>query len=135
MSSPDTIVLARQAADSAMPFAHLLARRCADIALALREGRDGEALRSLEHSVDDIQAFLAFLVLVRDVVAIADPPAAIGLRDYQEHVVGVIEALQPALGDADWVEVADALEADLAPSLEAYGSLDDRVRSALAPAA
>lgn len=135
MSNPDTFELARQAAESAVPFAHLLARRCTGIALALREGRDGEALDDLEHSIEDIHAFLSYLVLVRDVVASADPPAAIVLRDYQEHVIGVLEALQPALADADWVEVADAFEADLAPSLAAYESLDDRVRNALAPAA
>ena len=72
--------------------------------------------------------------LVRDLVATADPSAAIGLRDYQEHVIDVLEGLQPALGAADWVEVADALEADLAPSLDGYTSLDDRVRTALAAA-
>jgi hypothetical protein len=135
MSDPATFEFARQAADSAMPFAQLLSQRCLSIAVALRDGRDAEALDSLEASVDDIQAFLAYLVLVRDLVACADPTAAVGLRDYQERVVDVLEALQPALGAADWVEVADSLEADLAPSLEGYQSLDDRVRTALAPAA
>jgi len=33
------------------------------------------------------------------------------------------------------VEVADALEADLAPSLAGYETLDDRIRTALADAA
>ena len=135
MTDPATFEFARQAAASAMPFAQLLSQRCLAIAVALRDGRDAEALDTLEASVDDIQAFLAYLVLVRDFVACADPTAAVGLRDYQDRVVDVLEALQPALGAADWVEVADSLEADLAPSLEGYQSLDDRVRTALAPAA
>ena len=135
MSTAESFEFARNAADSALPFAQILAHRCVGIAVALRDGRDTEALCSLETSVDDIQAFLSYLVLVRDLVAFADPSAAIGLRDYQESVIGVIEALQPALGAADWVEVADSLEADLAPSLAGYESLDGRVRSALAIAA
>lgn len=134
MSNAESFEFARNAAASAMPFAQLLSQRCVAIALALREGRDAEALTTLEASVDDIQAFLSYLVLVRDLVATADPSAAIGLRDYQEHVIDVLEGLQPALGAADWVEVADALEADLAPSLDGYMSLDDRVRTALAAA-
>lgn len=135
MSTAESFQFARNAADSALPFAQLLSQRCVEIAVALRDGRDAEALFSLEDSVDDIQAFLSYLVLVRDLVASADPSAAVGLRDYQESVIGVIEALQPALGAADWVEVADTLEVDLAASLAGYQSLDDRIRTALAIAA
>jgi hypothetical protein len=135
MTDPATFEFARNAADSAMPFAQLLSRRCVAIAVALREGRDGEALTTFEASVDDIHAFLSYLVLVRDLVGMTDPSAAVSLRDVQEHIIGVLEALQPALGAADWVEVADALEADLAPSIEGYSTIDDRVRNALATAA
>src|SRR5687768_6506654 len=131
MSTSESFEFARNAADTALPFAQRLSQRCVGIAVALRDGRDAEALCDLEASVDDIQAFLSYLVLVRDLVACADPSAAVGLRDYQESVVDVIEALQPALAAADWVEVADALEADLAPSLGGYQSLDDRIRTAL----
>lgn len=135
MSTAESFEFARNAADSALPFARILSQRCVGIAVALRDGRDTEALSDLEASVDDIQAFLSYLVLVRDLVASNDPSAAVGLRDYQESVVDVIEALQPALGAADWVEVADSLEADLAVSLAGYESLDDRIRTALAVAA
>ncbi len=131
MSQDDLASIAQRAAGSALPFAELLAGKYLDIALALRDGRDHEALDALGASTDELHHFLAFLVLIRDVVGTNDPEGAVAVRDYHERILGVIEGLQPALGFADLVEVADTLEDDLVPSLRDYRELDTTVQSAL----
>ncbi|MFO0635119.1 MAG: hypothetical protein U0168_19920 [Nannocystaceae bacterium] len=129
----DEIHFAREAARGALPYADLIAGRFIDIAGALRDGRDQEALLALSDSADDLEHFLRFLVLVQDSLVAASPDDGTAVRDYHERIVTILEALQPALGHADFVEVADALEDDLAPSLRSYRNLDAAVRAALAP--
>lgn len=131
MSNAEELQFARKAATCAMPYADELAGRYASIACSLRDGRDRDALADLGASTDDLEHFLTFLVLIQDVVGEVDPPSAVAVRDYHEHIVGIIEGLQPALGYADLVEVADALEDDLVPSLREYRSIDTCVQSAL----
>lgn len=131
MSNPEELEFARKAASCALPYADTLAGRYATIASSLRDGHDRDALADLGESTDDLEHFLTFLVLIQDAVGEVDPPSAIALRDYHEHIVGIIEGLQPALGYADLVEVADALEDDLVPSLREYRSIDTCVQSAL----
>lgn len=128
----DVILVARRAAGSALPFADVLAKRYLDIATTMRDGADGPALDQLGASTDELEHFLAFLVLIQDVVARTDPNGAVLVRDYHERILGIIEGLQPALGFADLVEVADTLEDDLVPSLRDYRELDTTVQSALA---
>ena len=128
----DVILVARRAAGSALPFADVLARGYLDIANALRDGADKKALEDLGASTEELEHFLAFLVLIQDVVGAKDPEGAVAVRDYHERILGIIEGLQPALGFADLVEVADTLEDDLVPSLRDYRELDTTVQSALA---
>lgn len=132
MPQDDLASIAQRAAGSALPFAELLAGHYTKIAFALRDGRDREALDDLGASTDELEHFLAFLVLIQDVVGSKDPKGAVLVRDYHEHILGIIEGLQPALGSADLVEVADTLEDDLVPSLRDYRELDTTVQSALA---
>lgn len=132
MSDDDVILVARRAAGSALPFADVLAQGYLDIANALRDGADKKALEELGASTEELEHFLAFLVLIQDVVAAKDPDGAVAVRDYHERILGIIEGLQPALGFADLVEVADTLEDDLVPSLRDYRELDTTVQSALA---
>lgn len=131
MTNADELLFARRAASSAMPYAEGLAGRYTAIAHSLRDGHDAEALEALGDSTEDLEHFLAFLVLVQDAVAANDPGSSVAVRDYHEHIVGILEGLQPALGYADLVEVADALEDDLVPSLREYRALDTNVQSAL----
>jgi hypothetical protein len=131
MPSLEELEFARKAASCALPYVDTLAGRYAAIASSLRDGHDKDALAELGASTDDLEHFLAFLVLIQDAVGEVDPPSAVALRDYHEHIVGILEGLQPALGYADLVEVADALEDDLVPSLRDYRSIDTSVQSAL----
>lgn len=131
MSHAEELVFARRAATNALPYVDELAGRYADIASSLRDGRDAEALTALGDSTHDLEHFLAFLVLIQDSVAATDPASSLAVRDFHEHLVGIIEGLQPALGHADLVEVADALEDDLVPSLREYRTLDTNIQSAL----
>lgn len=131
MPDAQELMFAQRAASTALPYADDLAARYAAIASSLRDGRDNEALVALGDSTDDLEHFLAFLVLIQDCVAANDPGSSVAVRDYHEHIVGIIEGLQPALGYADLVEVADALEDDLVPSLRDYRALDPNVQSAL----
>jgi hypothetical protein len=131
MSDDDQTTIARRAATGALPFADLLAGKYVDIAGALRDGHDGDALDALGASTEELEHFLAFLVLIQDIVAQRDPNGAVLVRDYHERILGIIEGLQPALGFADLVEVADTLEDDLVPSLRDYRELDTTVQMAL----
>jgi hypothetical protein len=131
MDDDPQTTIARRAASTALPFADLLAGKYREIALALRDGHDQDALGALGESTDELEHFLAFLVLIQDIVGQNDPNGAIAVRDYHERIVGIIEGLQPALGFADLVEVADTLEDDLVPSLRDYRELDTAVQSAL----
>ncbi len=131
MSTPEELEFARRAASTAMPYADALAGRYASIASSLRDGHDDLALAALGASTDDLEHFLAFLVLVQDAVEAGEPGSGVAVRDYHEHIVGILEGLQPALGHADLVEVADALEDDLVPSLREYRALDTTIQSAL----
>jgi hypothetical protein len=131
MPNAEELLHARRAATAALPYADGLAGRYAAIASDLRDGRDVDALQALGESTEDLEHFLAFLVLVQDAVAANDPGGSLAVRDYHEHIVGILEGLQPALGYADLVEVADALEDDLVPSLREYRALDTNVQSAL----
>ncbi|MBC8071959.1 MAG: hypothetical protein IAG13_26765 [Deltaproteobacteria bacterium] len=131
MSDDDQSSIARRAATSALPFAELLARNYVEIATDLRDGKDQEALGALGASTDELEHFLAFLVLIQDIVGERDPEGATSVRDYHERILGIIEGLQPALGFADLVEVADTLEDDLVPSLRDYRQLDTTVQMAL----
>jgi hypothetical protein len=131
MPSTEEWLYAQRAASAALPYADALAGRYAGIATSLRDGRDNEALADLGASTDDLEAFLAFLVLIQDCVATNDLPRSVAVRDYHEHLVEILEGLQPALGHADLVEVADALEDDLVPSLREYRALDSHVQTAL----
>jgi hypothetical protein len=131
MPNLDEWTFAQRAASAALPYADALAGRYASIAHALRDGHDNEALAELGASTHDLEAFLAFLVLIQDCVATNDPDSSIAVRDYHEQIVGILEGLQPALGHADLVEVADALEDDLVPSLRDYRALDTTVQTAL----
>ncbi len=135
MSTHEELEIALRAARSALPFADLLAGRYVDIVANLRSGHDERALIALGDSTADLEDFLAFLVLIVDMVSEQDPRGGRAIRDYRERLVGILEALQPALGHVDLVEVADALEDDLIPSLRDYRALDASVQSALAPAA
>lgn len=131
MSDDDQTIIARRAASGALPFADLLAGKYVDIAGALREGHDNDALDALGASTEELEHFLAFLVLIQDIVGQRDPNGAVAVRDYHERILGIIEGLQPALGFADLVEVADSLEDDLVPSLRDYRQLDTTVQMAL----
>ncbi len=131
MCTAEELKFAQRAATTALPYADALAGRYAAIATSLRDGRDNEALVALGDSTDDLEHFLAFLVLIQDAVAANDPGGEVAVRDYHEHIVGILEGLQPALGYADLVEVADALEDDLVPSLRDYRALDTNIQSAL----
>lgn len=131
MPNAEEWMFAQRAASAALPYVDALAGRYAGIATSLRDGHDNEALAELGASTHDLEAFLAFLVLIQDCVAANDPPGSIAVRDYHEHLVGILEGLQPALGHADLVEVADALEDDLVPSLRDYRALDTNVQTAL----
>lgn len=135
MSSAQEFEIALRAARSALPFADLLAGRYADIVAQLRGGQDDRALIALGDSTADLEDFLAFLVLIADMVADQDARGGRALGEYRDRLVGILEALQPALGHVDLVEVADALEDDLIPSLRDYRALDASVQSALSTAA
>jgi hypothetical protein len=127
----DLITVSVRAARSALAFADVLARRYLEIAVGLRDGADKQALEDLGASADELEHFLAYLVLIQDVVGQQDPKGAVLVRDYHERILGIVEGLQPALGFADLVEVADTLEDDLVPSLRDYRELDTTVQSAL----
>ncbi|MBK6916412.1 MAG: hypothetical protein IPH07_03330 [Deltaproteobacteria bacterium] len=133
MSTTEESLFAQRAAAGALPYADLLAGRMAEIATALRDGRDQAALAALGDSTDDLEHFLRFLLLIQDSVGERSPDQSLAVRDYHEHILGILEGLQPALGHADLVEVADTLEDDLAPSLRSYRDLDAAVQSALSP--
>jgi len=126
--------LAVSAASVAWPFAEQIAHRCASIVHGLRAGLDEDALDALTLTTVDLEHFLTFLVLLDEWVT-----GEGGLRGqllaYRQRVLGVVESIQPALGEIDLVEVADALESDLIPSLRDYVDLDEDVREALRTAA
>jgi hypothetical protein len=126
--------LAVSAASVAWPFAEQIAHRCASIVHGLRAGLDEDALDALTLTTVDLEHFLTFLVLLDEWVT-----GEGGLRGqllaYRQRVLGVVESIQPALGEIDLVEVADALESDLIPSLRDYINLDEDVREALRTAA
>jgi len=119
--------MARSAARTAGPFLNHLSGRYRDIVAGLRNGRDAEALLSLSETADDLEHFIRFLVLIDDFVEPADPQASTEVRDYRNRILRVVESIEPALGDVDLVEVADALEDDLIPTLGEYRRFDDAI--------
>ena len=135
-ASPDNptseaVRLAQRTAETAVPFADQLATRYGAIAASLRRGEDHAALSALGEASDDLEHFLKFLVLICDYVDPMDAAASNHIRTYQQQLIEVVESLQPSLGHVDLVEVADALEDDLAPMLRDYRQVDDGVRASL----
>ncbi len=111
--------LAREAASQAAAFAERLAAIYETIAAGIRAGQDVDALDVLAQSVDEMEYFLQFLILVGD--HLGDNTTVLEkLQGYREELVEILEGLQPALGHVDLVEIADALEDDLVPSLRLY---------------
>lgn len=123
--------VARSAARTARPFVDHLSGRYRHVIEGLRNGRDAEALLSLSNLADDLEHFIRFLVLIHDFVDAADPQASANVRDYRNRLLGVVESIEPALGDIDLVEVADALEDDLIPTLTEYRRFDNAVLVAI----
>jgi hypothetical protein len=130
-TTPEGVRLAQRTAETAVPFADQLAARYGAIAESLRRGEDNAALCALGEASDDLECFLKFLVLICDYVDPMDATASNHVRTYQQQLIEVVESLQPSLGHADLVEVADALEDDLAPMLRDYRQVDDGVQRAL----
>jgi len=97
----------------------------------LRAGRDAEALTSLGSLAEELEYFLRFLVLIHDFVDAVDPQASANVRDYRTRLLGIVESIEPALSEIDLVEVADALEDDLIPTLAEYRDFDDAVMLAV----
>jgi hypothetical protein len=125
------IRLARRTAETAVPFADQLAARCGAIAASLRRGEDHSALSALAEATDDLEHFLKFLVLICDYLDPMDTTVSSHVRRYRQQLFEIVESLQPSLGHADLVEVADALEDDLVATLRDYRQIDDAVQSAL----
>lgn len=123
--------IARRTAETAVPFADQLAARCGAIAGSLRRGEDHSALSALTEATDDIEHFLKFLVLICDYLDPMDGTVSSHVRRYRQQLLEIVASLQPSLGHADFVEVADALEDDLVPMLRDYRQIDDAVQSAL----
>jgi hypothetical protein len=135
-ASPDPVVLAQDAAETALPFADHLAKRCALIAEALRQGQDDDALHDLGITTSDLQDFLTFLTLMIEIAGDLGQHTASGLIEgYRDRLVKVLETISPALEEVDLVEVADAIDDDLVPSLEEYRDVDDTIQDALQQAA
>lgn len=127
----DSQVAARNAARTARPFVDHLSGRYRQVIEGLRNGRDAEALLSLSDLADDLEHFFRFLILIHEFVDAADPQASANVLDYQNRLLGVVESIEPALGDVDLVEVADALEDDLIPTLTEYRNFDQSVLLAI----
>lgn len=127
----DGTAFAISAARQVEPFLAQLIAKYDEVVAQLRRGKDSDALLTLGELTDDLEYFLKFLVLVHDYVEAVDAPASIAVRTYRERLLSVIESIEPALGDSDLVEVADALEDDLVPALAAYSKLDAAVKQAL----
>ena len=127
----EAIRLARRTAETAVPFADQLAARCSAIAASLRRGEDHSALCALAEATDDLEHFLKFLVLICDYLDPMDTTVSSHVRRYRQQLFEIVESLQPSLGHADLVEVADALEDDLVAMLRDYRQIDDAVQSAL----
>lgn len=131
VTDTDPQVIARSAARTAGPFVEHLSGRYRAVVEGLRTGRDAEALTSLGNLADELEHFLRFLVLIHDFVESADPRASANVLDYRSRLLGVVESIEPALSEIDLVEVADALEDDLIPTLAAYRDFDDAVMHAV----
>jgi len=133
MEAPvDLQVIAREAAEGAGPFLHVLVGRYGQVVDGLRSGRDQQALHTLAALVDELEHFVRFLVLIQDQVALVDTGTSKALNTYRHKLLRIIESIEPALADVDLVEVADALEDDLLPALHAYANIDGAVRAAVA---
>ena len=135
MQTPsETMAAARQAAATAAPFADHLATRCTSTAAEFRRGNDRQALGSVESLLEELEYFIKFTVLIADEVNTAEAALGSTLVAYRERLVSIVESIEPALKDADLVEVADALEFDLAPEIAAYRKLDPPIQGVFAAA-
>lgn len=133
-SDTDTVHAARKAVATAVPFAEHLASMCTSTAAAFRSGNDREALGSVESLFEELEYFIKFTVLIADDVHTAKRELGSDLAAYRERLVSIVESIEPALKGADLVEVADALEFDLAPEIAAYRELDPPIQGVFAAA-
>lgn len=134
MTTAQSIDLACHAAGSAAHFAVHLADRYQRIVDSLRSGSDEAALTDFDASTHDLESFLQYLILVNEYVDRVTPNVSAELLALKDRILNAVEGLEPSLGDIDLVEVADALEDDLVPSLHGYADLDPAVRDALGEA-
>ncbi len=142
MESPDTITspnsqhlaAAREAVACALPFPEFLANRFVQLADKLRRGDDAPALLGIGESTEELHHFLEYLILVGEVAHDHDPTLGSQVAAYRSGLTNTIQALEPALGGLDLVEVADTLELDVVRSIEAYAEIHEPLREALAAA-
>lgn len=127
----NAIDIARSAAESAAPYAELLANNFTGMAELLRNGEDSEALTALGKGAEDLEHFMTFLVMVGDMIEGSAPDTSANVETYRKRLLNVFGTLEPALNELDLVEVADTLEHDLANSLNQYKDLHPSVEVAL----
>jgi hypothetical protein len=125
--------LAHRTAATAGPFAANLAFDCSQIAMAMRQGAVGEALRCFEATADRLQRFLTFVVVSSELVGRASPALGAVIADYGRRVLEQLGRIEGALDRRDLVGLTLALQHGLAPALDQYRGYADEVTRALRP--
>lgn len=126
-TAEDPTAVALSAANSALPFAELLVNRFSAMSEDLRSGNDSEALTRLSDSAQDLEDFLTYCVLISEIIAKDETKLVSEIGAYRDRLVKAVDALNPALSDLDFVEVADTLEQDVVASLVDYRSIHESI--------
>src|SRR5262245_18993617 len=112
--------LAHRTAATAGPFAANLAFDCNQIAMAMRQGAVGEALRCFEATADRLQRFLTFVVVSSELVGQVSPALGAVIADDGRRVLELLGRVEGALDRRDLVGLTLVLQHGLAPALDQY---------------
>ena len=126
-------VLAARSAPLAAAYCDQLREMLGTTIVALRDGRQLDALTEFERALDPMQKLLVFGVVVDSMLRDAQHPLRPSMKAFTQSLGAALEQAGGAVVERDFVEMHAVLATCVLPTLERYAEFGPRLTSALQP--